>query len=271
MRSGDGIAAGDQAFQGKIQARGRHQSRLFLRTKQLGGVSANPVALRRRGGNRRRTMAEGRHHGPDLAYRGAERRQAGSDFLLDAVCRFAGVHEAGKCSGPVRRRQAGVAGGRMADQPAQEGIHAGRRDLRTQHALFRSSAGVAAAKGVRRGLQGPLQGSAALGGGPGLFRAGHLQGRRRSRAKGGGQMADGGAGGRGHAGPGGRKPRRQGPLPQGQDRRAGLLSGAVHQQRTNTISRRWLRSTPSRPNSCKSRRERISGSGSRPQKCRSEA
>ena len=39
---------------------------------------------------------------------------------------------------------------------------------------------------------------------------------------------------------------------------------------TSTISRRWPRSTPSAPNSCKSRRVRISGSGSRPQKCRSE-
>src|SRR6267378_4210647 len=39
----------------------------------------------------------------------------------------------------------------------------------------------------------------------------------------------------------------------------------------NTIFRRWRRSTPSRLNSCRSRRARISGSGSRAPRCRSEA
>src|SRR6267378_3122739 len=189
MRSGDGIAAGDQVFQGQVQAGGRHQSRLFLWPQQLGSLQANPGALRRRGGVRRRTMAEGRDDGSDLAYRGPQGGQARSDLFLHAVRRSACLHEAGPCGGPVRRRQDGAAGGRLADQPAQEGIHAGRRGVRTQHALFRSSAGLSAAKGIRCGLHGSLQGSAALGGGQGVFRTRQLQGRCRSCAKGGEQVA----------------------------------------------------------------------------------
>ncbi len=75
-----------------------------------------------------------------------------------------------------------------------------------------------------------LQGSAALGSRPRLFCASHLQGGRRGGTEGAEEVADTGAGGRSDARHRGRKPRRQGPLPQGQDRRAGVLSGPVHQQ-----------------------------------------
>ena len=121
------------------------------------------------------------------------------------------------------------------------------------------------------GLHGPLQGGAALGSGPSLFRARHLQGRRRGRAKSREQMADAGAGGRSHARPRGRKPRRQGPLPQGQDRRAGVLPGAIDQQQQIRFPDAGLDRHVPAPNSCKSRPVRISGSGSRTAKCRSEA
>ena len=271
MRSGDGLAAGGQAFQGQVQARRRHQPGLFLRPQQLGGVPADLGALRHRGGIRRRAMAEGRHHGPDLAYRRAEGCQTRSDLLLDAVRRPACVHEAGARRGPVRRRQDGVAGGRLADQPAQEGIHAGRHHLRPQHAVLRPSAGLRAAEGVRAGLHGQVQGSAALGSRPRLFRDGHLQGRCRGRAEGFGQVADPGTGGRGDARSRGGKPRRQGPLPQGQDRRAGVLPGAVDQHQQVRFPDAGLGRHLPAPHSCKSRPVRISGSGSRLQKCRSEA
>ena len=38
MRSGDGLAAGDQALEGQVQTRRRHQPGLFLRPQQLGRV-----------------------------------------------------------------------------------------------------------------------------------------------------------------------------------------------------------------------------------------
>ncbi len=105
-----------------------------------------------------------------------------------------------------------------------EGIIFGHNTLYFDHPQA-----LGAAEGLRDGLHGQVQGSAALGSRPRLFRARHLQGRRRGRAEGNRQMADPGAGGRSDAGPRGGKPRRQGPLPQGQDRRAGVLSGAVDQ------------------------------------------
>ena len=100
----------------------------------------------------------------------------------------------------------------------------------------------AAAEGVRAGLHGSLQGSAALGSGAGLFRARHLQGRRRGRAKGHWQMADKRAGGGGDAGPRGRELWRQGPLPE-RTRLPNRFSIRARPPTTiNTISRRWHRS-----------------------------
>ena len=117
-----------------------------------------------------------------------------------------------------------------------------------------------------------LQGSAALGSRPRLFCAGHLQGRvsrprKRQRGKWPTQeqVAEAMPGTRG------RKPRRQGPFPQGQDRRAGVLSGPVDQQQQVRFPDAGLDRHVSRRNNCKSRPAWISGSGSRPQRCRSEA
>src|SRR5260370_33254642 len=101
MRSSDGVASGDQVFQGQIQASGRHQSRLFLWPEQLGSLPANPGALWHRGGIRGRTMAESRDNGPDLAYRRAQRLQTGALLLLDALSRFARLFEGGNLGGPV--------------------------------------------------------------------------------------------------------------------------------------------------------------------------
>ena len=89
-------------WKGKF-ARRRHQSRLFLRPQQHGGVRRPAEALQHRARGRHRAVAQGRHHGPHQPRRGAQGRQARPHLLLAAVRRSAGVHEAGACRRADRR------------------------------------------------------------------------------------------------------------------------------------------------------------------------
>ena len=59
---------------------------------------------------------------------------------------------------PDQGHQDGVPGRRLAAHPDEEGIHAGRHDVRAQHALLRQSQRLAAAEGIRRLVRQTVQG-----------------------------------------------------------------------------------------------------------------
>ena len=112
VRGGHVLAARHQALEGPVQAHRRHQSRLFLRPQQHGRLHRPAEALQHRARGRHRAVAEGRHHGPDQPRRRAQGGQARPDLLLAAVCRPAGVHEAGARRRAHQGHQAGVPGRR---------------------------------------------------------------------------------------------------------------------------------------------------------------
>ncbi len=61
VRGGDGLAARDQALEGQVRDRRRHQPRLLVRPQQLGGVHRAAEELQHRAQGRHRAVAEGRH------------------------------------------------------------------------------------------------------------------------------------------------------------------------------------------------------------------
>ena len=74
MRGDHGLAAVHQALEGQVRHRRRHQSGLFVRPQQHGGVHRAAQALQHRAQGGHRAVAEGRHHGPDQPCRRAARR-----------------------------------------------------------------------------------------------------------------------------------------------------------------------------------------------------
>jgi len=91
--------------------------------------------------------------------------------------------------------------------------------------LYFVSAGLSAAKGIRCGLHGSLQGSAHWEADRAYFALAAYKAGVEAAQKAASKWHDAEQVAQSDARPGGRKPRRQGPLPQGQDRRTGLLSG----------------------------------------------
>ena len=75
-------------------------------------------ALQHRARGRHRAVAEGRRLDLTSHVAAPQGRQARSDFLLAAVRRPAGVHEAGACGRADQGHQAGVPGRRLAAHPA---------------------------------------------------------------------------------------------------------------------------------------------------------
>ncbi len=137
---GDHVLAADhQALEGQVRHRRRHQSGLFLRPQQHGGVRRAAQALQHRAQGGHRAVAEGRHHGPHQPRRRAQGRQARPDLLVAAVRRPARVHETSARRRADQGHQAGVPRGRLAAHADEEGVHAGRHAVRPQHALLRQS------------------------------------------------------------------------------------------------------------------------------------
>ena len=95
VRGGDGLDPHRAELEGEVPHGGRHQPRLLLRARQLGGVPGHHEEVRHRGAGGERAVAQARRHRLHLARGGAAAGQARPDLFLLLGGRHADLHEAG--------------------------------------------------------------------------------------------------------------------------------------------------------------------------------